>query len=223
MAALTCAGKAVTRGEVEVPRSGPWHADLWLDADTAPSGAVELVWDGAPSPWRGFVVPGRAGVLTEGGPVEVRVVGGAGGLGKRLPGQSYRSATARLIVEQLLAAAGERLDGSTATALLVRQLARWSRAAGTTGEQLDALAGQLGVSWRVLPGGKVWLGVPPTTPLSLPPEAVVVRRQPVLAQVELAHGSPWTLTAGGTFEGRTVASLSIQLSPTRFRSVLCLS
>ena len=39
-ATLSVAGKAVTRGHVTVPRQGAWHADLWLDADTAPSGAV---------------------------------------------------------------------------------------------------------------------------------------------------------------------------------------
>ena len=114
MPTLTVADKAVTRGHVIVPRQGAWHAELWLDADTAPSGAVALSWADGEATWQGTVV--RGGVVTEGGPAAVRLVGGAGGLGKALPGASYRNVSPRVIVGQILAAlagATQRIEAQT--------------------------------------------------------------------------------------------------------------
>lgn len=220
MAVLACAGAAVVSGELEIPDGGPWHALLRLDRDTAPSGAVELAWEGAAAPWRGTVA--RAGALVEGGPVELLVVGGAGRLGRMLPGASYRQATVRVVLGQLLADAGEVLASSTPAALLARTLPRWSRVEGPAGAQLDALTRALGVGWRVLPSGQVWLGPAPAA-LVLPSDAVVLRRQPVLGQIELTTGRPWELVPGGPFEGQRVASVQVSLSPSRLRSCLCLS
>jgi len=80
----------------------------------------------------------------------------------------------------------------------------------------------LGVGWRVLPSGQVWLGSPPAA-LVLPSDVVLLRRQPALGQVELTTGRPWELVPGGLFEGQRVASIRIELSSSRLRSCLCLS
>lgn len=221
MAVLTCADAPVIRGDLEVPDGGAWHASLRLDRDTAPAGAVELRWEGLAAPWRGTVTP-RAGVLVEGGPVELLVVGGAGGLGRILPGASYRQATVRVVLGQLLVEAGEQLASATPAALLARTLPRWTRQQGPAGAQLDALARALGVGWRVLPSGQVWLGPAPAA-LVLPSDAAILRRQPALGQVDLTTGRPWELVPGGLFEGQRVASVQVSLSPSRLRSCLCLS
>lgn len=220
MAVLTCAGSPAITGEIEIPAGGPWHALLRLDRDAALSGAVELRWEGATASWWGMVA--RGGVLVEGGPVEVLVVGGAGRLGRVLPGASYRQATVRVVLGQLLADAGEVLSSSTPAALLSRTLPRWSRAEGPAAAQLDALARVLGVGWRVLPSGQVWLGPAPSA-VVLPADAVLLRRQPALGQIELTTGRPWELVPGGLFEGQRVASVRIELTPSRLRSCLCLS
>lgn len=221
MAYLTCAGAPVTAGTVTVPRRGAWHARLRLDAATAPPGAVELAWEGSTVPWRGTVAA-RAGALVEGGPVELLLVGGAGGLGRSLPGASYRQVTARVVLGQLLAAAGEQLAGGTLPAVLGRQLARWTRVAGTAGAQLDALASALGVGWRVLPDGGVWLGVDAGAALVLPDDATLVHRRPASGRVEVATAQPWALASGATFEGAPILAIEHQIAPTCLRSTLCL-
>jgi len=221
VAFLTVAGLAVTAGTVTVPRRGAWHARVRLDAATPPTGAVALSWEGAAAPWRATVTA-RAGVLVSGGPVELLLVGGAGGLGKSLPGGSYRQATVRLVLGQLLAAAGEQLAGATLPSLLDRLLARWSRAAGPAGAQLASLAAALGVTWRVLPDGGVWLGTDAGAPLVLPDDATLVHRRPASGRVEVATAQPWALASGGTFEGAPILAIEHQIAPTSLRSTLCL-
>lgn len=217
---LTCAGAAVVVGEVEQPLTGAWHATLRIDADTAPRGAVVLRWhDGAT--WRGTVATG--GDLAPGGPVECMVVGGAGGLSRRVPGGSYRRATVKQILAQVLGPVGEEAAGGIAPDLLARTLPRWSRAEGPAAAQLDALALELGAIWRVLPDGGVWLGVAPTGAYSLPQGAEVVRRSPAEGRIELSLAAPWRLAPGGLWDGRVVASVAVELGPDRLRGALCLS
>jgi hypothetical protein len=127
-----------------------------------------------------------------------------------------------VVLGQLLAAAGEVLAPSTSTALLDRLLPRWTRQGGPAGAQIEALARVLGVGWRVLPEGGVWLGERPA-PLVLPPEATLLRRRPLPGVIEVALPRPWALVPGGTFEGRRVGSVAVSLSPSHLRGSLCLS
>lgn len=220
-ATLSVAGKAVTRGHVTVPRQGAWHADLWLDADTAPSGAVALSWADSEATWQGTVV--RGGVVTEGGPAAVRLVGGAGGLGKTLPGASYRNVSPRVIAGQILTAAGEILSGTSPSATLSPLWARWSRQAGAAGAQVAALAAALGALWRVLPDGTVYLGPDPGGVLTLGKDQQVTARAPALGRVTLATSAPWALQVGQTLDGQRIDTVIHRLGPDEIRSELWLA
>lgn len=220
MPTLTVAGSAVVRGRVTVPRVGPWHAEVRLDADVPPSGAVALSWGDGAATWRGFIVPGRAGAYTTGGPSQVRVVGGAGGLSREVDGASYRSTTPRVVLGQILSAVGERLSGASPAATLDRSLARWSRAAGPAGAQVDRLARTLGVPWRVLPDGSVYFGPEVAGALDLGAQGSVTRRLPADALVQVATDTPWTLTVGLTLDGVRVEQIVHHLGPDRIRSDL---
>jgi hypothetical protein len=226
MTLLAVAGLPVTRGRVVVPREGAWHADLWLDANAAPSGPVALSWGDEAATWQAFVVPGRAGVFTEGGPAAVRVVGGAGGLGTELSGQSYRQTSARIILGAILGAAGERLSPTSPAATLDAILARWSRAAGRAGAQIDALAAALGavagapVLWRVLPDGSVYVGPEPGGTITLDTDSAVTARAPSVGRIIVASSAPWTLTVGQTFEGARVDEIIHRISDREVRSEL---
>ena len=123
------AGKAALRGHVLIPRVGAWHGTLWLDADTAPTGAASLVWGDSEATWSATIL--RGGVMTEGGPAEVRFVGGGGGLATALAGGSYRNTSPRSLLGQILPGGGERLSGTSPTTTLDAAIARWSRDAGT--------------------------------------------------------------------------------------------
>ncbi len=217
-AVLTVAGKAVTRGHVTLPRQGAWHADLWLDADTAPTGAVALSWGEGEATWQGTVA--RGGVAVEGGPAAVRVVGGGGGLGAQLPGASYRNASPRVILGQILGAAGERLSGTSPAGPLDAILARWSRSAGAAGAQVGRLAASLGLLWRVLPDGSIYVGAEPGGVLTLDKDSAVTARAPALGRTVLAPSAPWVLRPGQSFEGSEVREVVHRLSPSEIRSEL---
>ena len=146
---LTVAGKAALRGHVLIPRVGAWHGTLWLDADTAPTGAASLVWGDSEATWSATIL--RGGVMTEGGPAEVRFVGGGGGLATALAGGSYRNTSPRSLLGQILPGGGERLSGTSPTTTLDAAIARWSRDAGTCGQQIARLADSLGADASKLP------------------------------------------------------------------------
>jgi hypothetical protein len=220
VALLTVTGLAVTRGRVVLPREGGWHADLWLDADTAPSGAVALSWGDGAAAWQATVVPGRVGVATEGGPAAVRLAGGAGGLAVVLDGQSYRNTSVRIILGHLLAAAGERPSPTSPAATLDLLLPRWSRMRASAGAQLDALASSLGVLWRVLPDGSVYVGPEPGGTLTLDESGAVTARAPAVGRTIVAVAAPWTLTPGQSFEGARIDEIIHRISDREVRSEL---
>lgn len=220
MTALTIGGYAVSRGRVTVPRVGPWHADAWLDADVAPSGAVSLVWGQSEATWQGYVLPGRAGVYTEGGPVQVWIVGGTNGLSARVPGASYRNVTARTVLTQILTAAGERLSGTSPATSLDVTLARWSRSDGVASAQVARLADALGLVWRVLPDGTVYVGPEIGGTLTPGKDDAVTDRRPALARLTVATSEPWTLAVGQTFEGQVIEQIVHHVTKDRTRSEL---
>lgn len=213
----------VRSGRIDVPRQGVWTAYLRLDAPSVPVGSVQLVWDGVSVPWRGMIVPGRAGLVSPRGAVDLVVVGGAGGLSRTLAGQSYRNTSARVVLEQLLGAASERLSPAALPSVVGRLVTRWSRASGPAGAQLAALASELAVTWRVLVDGTVWLGLESGVPLQLPQGEQPTDRHPTTAGVELAWATPWTAQPGMTFEGRQIEHVTHHISPERVRTDLCLA
>ena len=218
---LTVAGKAVTRGHVLVPRTGAWHGTVWLDADTAPTGAASLVWGDNEATWSATVV--RGGVLAEGGPAEVRIVGGGGGLGAALPGASYRNVSPRTLLGQILPAAGERLSGTSPAATLDAILARWSRAAGPCGQQVSRLTEAIGALWRVLPDGSVYVGPETRGAITLPAHTQVTGRLPDLGRVTLASATPWAFLPGQTLDGVRVDQIVLRISDREVRTELWLA
>lgn len=218
---LTVAGKTALRGHVVVPLTGAWHGTAWLDADTAPTGPASLVWGDREATWSATVL--RGGVLTEGGPAEVRFVGGAGGLATALPGGSYRNVSPRSLLGQILPGGGERLSGTSPAASLDTVLARWSRDAGTCGQQVSRLTAALGLLWRVLPDGTVYVGPEPGGTLTLDASTQVVHRNPALGSVTLASSAPWSFRVGQTYDGRRIDQIVHRFSPREVRTELWLA
>ena len=134
---------------------------LELDADEAPTGAVELVFATGPA-FKGTVA--RAAVFE--GRVELVVVGGSGGLSLEpelaieVGGAGYTGTPivveAALILGDLLALTGVGL--SPDVDLEPFTLPRWQRVADYAGRALGLLAAAWGVSWRVRADGLLWIG-----------------------------------------------------------------
>ena len=142
---------SVSRLVLTLARTGAWVADLAVDTETPPAGAVQLAADGGPT-WAGFVTQGA--VLQ--GEWSGRIVGGAGGLGAVLPPQAYRNATLADVLRDALAAAGETLAADAGD--LTAAVALYHRPQATLGQLLADLAARAGYGWRVRADGAVWIG-----------------------------------------------------------------
>lgn len=185
---IRCNGAPVLALSLALPRIGAWVAELELDSDDGIEGEATID-DGAGTVYRGTVRPGESGVQV--GRTVARVVGGAGGLSRQLSCRHYRGAAASLVVGDILAEAGETLDSHSDP--LATVLDAWSRPgapdpASTAGAALSTLCTTLGLNWRVLPGGTVWIGVEDDNAVTLT-DALELRRDPSQKLIMLAMDS----------------------------------
>jgi len=165
----TASGPAeILSGRLTMPLLGNWTAHLELGESAVPAGAVTIelaVEGGAPVVWSGYVDHGD----TWQGRQKLVVMGGAGGLtGKVLDPKAYLAGKvpvpAAQVVTDALVAAGEQLADFAQAALAGLGFARWDRPGGAPASRaLGHLAKRLGMGWRVLDSGRVWIG-PETWP-----------------------------------------------------------
>lgn len=153
MGLVNANGKPVIATELSVPRVGAWHARLTVDDQTTLAGAVTLAVAGGPT-FRGTVVRGRTYIDR----ARVRVVAGAGGLGRPATPRHYTDTKARVVLADLLRDAGETLSGTAAASALDVPLAAWTTARLTVGALIQRLATTIGATWRMLPEGTLWIG-----------------------------------------------------------------
>lgn len=155
MAALVeLGGLPAYKLHLRLPLRGAWTATLYLDAqDATPAATAALVLDDRT--FAGAVVESGTAL----GGLLVRYVAGAGKVGMEIPPAGHRGVPLRIPLTAALAAAGERLAGSSTPAALNLNLAQWSRTRGTLGGALDHLVELAGLDgWRFLPDGSVWVG-----------------------------------------------------------------
>ena len=217
MAFATINGKDVVSATLSVPRTGVWRLDAVLDVlPPATIGAALTLTIGegkAQATWtaQAFRLADNFGRL------ELRAVGGAGGLAHQLPGQSYREAPARAVLTDLLGAVGESLAPSSTAALLDTVLPRWSRQEGPASAQLAQLVAELGATWRMLPTGKVWVGVE-AWPAAATFALDVMSKSPADGRTVLGAIEGHRLLPGTTFQGQRVAYVEHQILPDSLRT-----
>lgn len=202
----------ILHGVVTLPRQGVWHADLVLEAATAPTGPVVLQV-GASLRLRGVVE--RSGIFA--GQVRARVVGGAGLLGTELPPRWYEGAPRELPLRDLVEEAGERLSSTCDPALLGEVLTPgWTRLRGTAAAALARLLEGTGASWRLLPDGSLWAG-PETWPVAQGmADLVVLEEDRARGRLVLATEAP-QLLPGQTLRGDRVSDVEITIEPEQLR------
>lgn len=182
-----------------LPRMGAWVADVALDADVPPAGAVVLALGGGALRLTGTVVAAGTGAVR--GTARVRLVGGGGGLRKGLAAAGYVNAPLSVPLRAALSEGGETLAPESDAGALGTLLPRWGRVAGTCASAVALLAARAGMTWRVLPSGGVWLG--PEVWRQAGGEYEVLEEMPQQRAVVVASDAPRVLP-GQTFLGRRV-------------------
>jgi hypothetical protein len=210
MASLAANGCPVLVCRISMPLTGAWVADLELDAETAPTGALTI--EQGALRFVGTVI--RSGVI--GGRAHVRMVGGAGGLRKTVPAQSYQKVPLRIPLRSALADVGETLSLSVSSGLLDKQLDHWTRAEGPAGTAVARILDEVGASWRVLADGTVWAGEEtwPTQRVAAEP----LDPDPVLGTFTIAP-DVFDLRPGVTFLGRKVSRVEHSAENGKLRTV----
>lgn len=206
----------VLSGRIQLPRVGAWIADLALDTeDTGPFlGAVTITAPAGDLELRGWAMRPR---LVE-GHVEVRIVGGRGGLAKNVTPRHYRNVTLQLALSDALGEGLETLSTSVAASIREQLLPAWTRRAQTVGGAIAMLAGFAGAGWRVLPDGTVWVGTETWSDVDVDHDLLVETQEDL---VEIASDTiPASLVPGTTFRGARVSVVEHVIESQRVRTVV---
>lgn len=148
--------------DVTIPRVGVWLAHATLREASAATGAASLVLTGPSGAEQVFAgTIRRSGRWAGAAEVQMVIVGGAGALAGTIGPLDHAAPAgvpASLVVEKIAEEAGETLATGVLDELAGYLVARWTRVEGTGLEALGLLADELGLAFRVLDSGEVWMG-----------------------------------------------------------------
>lgn len=163
MSLVTVNDVNVLAGTITAPLRGVWTADLVIDqVDLSGFDAGTSVTIKAEDGYelKGTVATDRAGDFLD--TVHVRVLGGAGGMGKYSSAKAYNApgAFVRDVLNGLASDSGETLSSDIATSLLTTDLSAWNTVAVPVNRMLVALLGIVApnADWRILADGTLWCG-----------------------------------------------------------------
>src|SRR5690606_24466378 len=117
-----------------------------------------------------------------------RIEGGKGAIRTALPARYYVSQPAKVVLADIAADSGETLSQEIPTSILGTALPSWTRVAGPTSRGIGDLAAKLGVNWRVLRSGEIWLGPDREEPNEL--DHVLISQGPADAATVAPQTSP---------------------------------
>ena len=189
----------ILAGSLRQPERGQWSAVVEVHSPAAlvPGDDATIALAAEDGTRALFVGRVRATAL-DGGRAQVSAtVAGALGLDATIEPRDYAASTteirAGIVARQICDDAGEQLADGVEVVLDAFQVAHWTRVSGSARSALDLLADVLGLAWRVLPSGRVWMGAE-TWPEAEPPRRVGVeledgRRRYAPDGAELAPGT----------------------------------
>lgn len=212
----TIDGRDVQSLRIRCPRLGAWHAAECEIAGSDPiavGSVVTISIDG--QEWRGTVVDSHSFT----GSTTLHIVGGAGGLSKRVPSQHYREPSPDLVIRAILTAVGETLDPSSA--IPATKLPHWVSFAGQASHALTAIVDKAGLAWRVLPSGKIWVGTE-TWPVA-EPEGVEIQDEDWSDGSIFVAGESFAelqkIAPGTTYDGHQLEQVEHRIDGLRVRTV----
>ena len=215
MGALLIADRVVSEARISVPLVGVWQADLIVNGADQLSGQQTLT-TGSGAKWTGTVK--RPGAFI--GSSHLRLVGGAGGMGKTAKPQGYTSPTVRQVLNDLLAAAGESLASDAQASLINTTIESWAILARQVLLQLKALlqtVAPAGTIYQIQPGGALWVGTPAWGTSALKDYAIT-HEDPQMGRLEVGSDYP-DLLPGTVLEDRRISYVEHTISDTKTRTV----
>jgi hypothetical protein len=202
-------GQTLIECQITRPLSGAWEATARGNGPPL-AGALTLTIEG--TTWAAYVRE----AVQDGGSVRYDLIAGkANGWRAPVEARSYRAVTVQTILDDLSRESGEALSGTIAAELLTRPVPSYHRQAGRVWFALDDLADCLGVTWRALEDGSLWLGTDSWAASTT--KAVVQSTQGDTATLQVQ--AP-TIAPGTVWEGRRVDLCEHWLERNGLRSVI---
>jgi hypothetical protein len=197
MALVTINDVGIISGTILRPLVGVWTADLVIDQSDASSftaGTKVTIKSENGYSLSGTVAENRSGAFLDA--VYVRVLGGAGGMGKASSARSYvqPGAFVRDVLNGLCADSGETLSSTVDASFLGTNLTAWSVIGGNLVMRnlralLDIVAPSL--SWRILSDGTLWIGAESWTQVTT--DFQVMHQDPSDGSFHLGIESPFVV------------------------------
>jgi hypothetical protein len=195
----TVNGKNLLSATITEPRFGVWSAVIDVDSDEAITGKVTLEIDTVT--WVGTVMKGDL----HAGRFHAQVVGGAGKLATVLPAKYYLGAPMSVVLGDLMLGTGEELSIAVDDLVRTFSVARWARPQGKASAAIKQCADEMGLVWRVLRSGTIWLGAEKW--VDHKPEYDEIDRAPGRDSMLIAPTAP-TLQPGVRFLTRNVSRVT---------------
>ena len=199
MTVATLNDRAVVKGTVTIPRFGAWTADLSVDNDEDFEDPLTLeIGDGLEM----VCAVDRQEVIF--GKMEIRIVGGAGGLKTILTPKHYTGPTIREVLTDIVQEAGETISSEAEASVLDVPLEHWTTTPIPAGRMITELVkhAAAGTVWRIRPDGAIWMGVDAFDDAELD-DIIDESRDGADGSIELATDFP-SLQPGVSIEEREV-------------------
>jgi hypothetical protein len=202
---VNLAGRPVIELRMGLPRVGVWWAQIALaEGDAPPTGRLTLSVGNVP-----FVGTVKRSDVSFGTPT-ILMAAGAAGLSVRLAPKSYRQQSLKLVLGDILAAAGESLSAQSDAGVLGSIIPSWSTANHLGGAALATLLEYVPkTSWRFLQDGTLWVG-PETWPEASVDDAEVMEDDIIRRRTVFFAPCPSVLP-GQRFMGRNVGYVEHRL------------
>jgi hypothetical protein len=201
---------------LRVPRLGAWHVtecevgtgDAIAEGDTATISIDGQMWVGTVTDSHTFT-----------NRTTLQIVGGAGGLSKKVPSQHYLTPSPELVIRSVLSVAGEALDSSSSVP--ATKLPHWVGFESKASQALTAICDKAGLVWRVLPNGKIWVGTE-TWP-TVEPEGVEIQDEDWSDGSIIVAGEFFAelqkIAPGTTFDGHQIEQVEHRIDGLRVRTI----
>jgi len=225
MSDATINSQIIYRADHKQPYAGAWTAEVEHDSDAPITGSASIVLLGRT--WIGTVVadPNDSTISLSGdsgGFYRCRVVGGAGGLQKQVePTEWAQGALVQTVLGYILSAGGETASVTIDPALLTKVLPQWSVVQGTVDAALAALCESLGVIWRTLDDGSIWIGTPSPQRVT-PPDYIFTDLNPEMGVVEMNLNDA-SISVDQIIDGLTVRQVIYTWTDTTLRALVTYS
>jgi hypothetical protein len=191
---------------------GAWHCTAEADGDAALSGAVTVDVEG--TTWRGYVLRSKGFA----GRCQSWIVGGKGQLAKIIDAKHYSNTTAATVAADICRDSGEVLASGL---VLTQRLTHWERTQGQASHCLVALCDRLGLTWRTLRDGSIWIGTDAWA--TVKPKVEVEDEDWAAGCVQLMaeqFSELARLAPGVTFDGSRINEVVFYVNPDEQRAIV---